>query len=266
MDQPRETHTCKAVVLYEDQEPPRVSLIHSKADPPGPDGKKGKPEGDDLPGGGGENGETLFETVMREVQDEAGIAIKYQEFEPCQGVVIKLPTIMGPYEDGAFVCEPKPWTTPLPNTVWTFLLEPLDNKLRRVSEVNETGRVMFATLEDILTAPLAIKKVGRVVIEENRAGIYFSTRQRIIATLHAAGKNFCKLIPNLRDLIHKINREEVGDFTYDLLVGALQAQGTAKPLEEASDEELVERYKPLAGVWDPVWQRWVKQPETAAAS
>lgn len=266
VDQPQGANTCKAIVLYEDQEPPRIALIHSKADPPGPDGKSGKLEGDDLPGGGSEGLETLFETVIREVQEEAGIAIKYQEFEPLPGVVIKLPTILGPYEDGAFVCEPKPWIN---NTLWTFLLEPLDNKLRKVSEVNETCRVMFAALEDILTAPLAMKKVGGVIIEENRAGIYFSTRQRIVAALHAAGKDFFRLVPNLSELICKIRRDEVGDYVHDVLCGVLQAAGydvtidgnfavVSKPWRPPTDEELVELYKPLAGVWDPVWQQWVR--------
>lgn len=257
------TATCKGVILFVDQIVPRIPLVHNEADPPGPDGKPGKFEGDGLAGGGRESGETLFGAVIREVSLEAGITIKTAEDKEGN----KIPTIYGPCEEGAFLCEPKPWIN---NTVYTFLLEPATNELGVVLEIYETGSVRFSTLGNILMMPLAMKKVpqpdGSVEVRKNSAGIYFKDRERIVATLHVAGKNFCELVPNLKDLIHKINQEEVGDFVYDLLVGAVQAEGIAKPLERSTDEELVERYKPLAGVWDPVWQQWVKEPVIGTAA
>lgn len=261
------TTTCKGVVLYVDQIPPRIPLVHNEADPVGPDGKEGKFEGDGLPGGGDENGETLFETVMREVCLEAGIIIKIEK-DPESGR--KMPTICGPCEEGAFLCEPKPWVD---NTVYTFLLEPATNELGVVSEINETGSVRFSTLGNILMMPLAMKKIrysdGSVEVRRNSAGIYFKDRERIVATLHVAGKNFCELVPNLADLIHKINREEVGDFVYDLLVGAVQAEGITNPLDRPTDEELIERYQPFVGekpATDPddEYRRWFENAATVA--
>ena len=146
------TTTCKGVVLYVDQIPPRIPLVHNEADPVGPDGKEGKFEGDGLPGGGDENGETLFETVMREVCLEAGIIIKIEK-DPESGR--KMPTICGPCEEGAFLCEPKPWVD---NTVYTFLLEPATNELGVVSEINETGSVRVSAHGNILMIQHAIKQ------------------------------------------------------------------------------------------------------------
>lgn len=269
-DQLEKTTSCFAVILY--PETFEIALVHNEADPPGEDGEKGKPEGTSLPGGRAEKGETLFETILREVQEEAGIKIKFQEFEKEPGNKVKLPTICGPYESGAFLLERKRSFKgkPIDNDVYTFFVEPLNNELGRVIETKEVGRRMFATLGNILTMPSAIKTIkdanGKVVVEEyNKAGIYHASRRRIALTLHAVGKDFFDLIPNLPELLRKLekNKDEIGSDVYDLLYAAVQARGI-NPAYYATDEELVERYqtavaeKPAADP-DEEYRRWFEK-------
>lgn len=256
MDQLPETETSFAVILDDDQIPSRIYLVHNNADPI-VNGKEGKPDGIGLPGGGREQDDkTPRHTARREVARETGFKAV-------------LATYGADSRYGEIFCEPKPW---IGNTVYSFHMRRVSGN-GRIEESDETGRDMRATLGNILMMPLAVKKTrlpdGTVRVVKNPQGIYFSHRERLFRVLHAVGYDFCALIPNLSDLIRKVNGEEVGDYIYDMLIGALQAGGVANPLQRPTDEELAERYRPAiapaADDPDEQYRRWFEGGAAKAA-
>ncbi|MDO8574785.1 MAG: NUDIX domain-containing protein [bacterium] len=236
--------SCFGVIIESNQIPPRIYLVHNTADPLGPNGEEGKPDGWGLPGGGNLEGEKPDETVRREVLGEAGLFTeiaargKNSEF-------------------GEILFESKPIIN---NDIYIFFLNRVNNEglrnkgFRSIEETNETGRVMLADLGSILKMPLAIKVTYQenVVTEKtkNPEGIYFSTRDRIFGVLEYLGYDFYELIPDLDKLFGEIKREEVGNYVYNLLADAVAKKNEiyerrAQRLRP-DDDELLERYQQWA--------------------
>ena len=59
--------SCFAVIIEENQTPPRFYLVHNTADPLGPNGEEGKPAGFGPPGGGSLPGEKPYEEEVEPV-------------------------------------------------------------------------------------------------------------------------------------------------------------------------------------------------------
>lgn len=261
------TVSCFGVIIENNQIPPRIYMVHNTADPVGPNGEEGKPNGWGLPGGGSLGDEKPNETVRREVLGEAGLATE-------------IATRGKDSEFGEILFEHKP---NINNEIYIFHLKKIDDGgFRNIEETNETRRVMLADLGSILKMPLAVKLVRQtnsadVVAAQkikNPEGIYFSTRERIFGVLNFLGYDFYKLIPDLDDLIKEINREEVGDYVYNLLAKAIGRKNEAyehrAKFLRPDDEELLERYDGLLELYkrltplDALLQRY--QPWATAAT
>ena len=256
--------SCFGVIIEENQIPPRIYLVHNNADPLGPNGEKGKPAGFGPPGGGGEKGETALEAAITEVKNEIGVT-----------------TIMATHgedsEAGEILFESKPVIDintgkPAINEIYIFHLRRKDDSsFEEIKETDETGRLMLATFGSILTMPLARKIIkgadGSTTVVENPEGIYFAARERFFGVAYYLGYDFYRLIPNLDEVFPKINREDVGNYIYNLLAEAIQERNeVVKKLEEAKErrarflrpdlddtyefQEIIDRYTDLKS-----WQR-----------
>ncbi len=236
--------SCFGVIIERNQVPPRIYLVHNNADPLGPSGEEGKPDGYGLPGGGSNEGEKPNETVIREVLGEAGLLTEVAERGKKS-------------EFGEILFESKPFIN---NDIYIFLLKKTDNEgFRSIEETRETGRVMLADLRSILTMPLAVKVIyGKdpstllrtSEIKEkikNPEGIYFSTRERIIGVLEYLGYDFYTFIPDLDKLIRDISAKEVGDYVYNLLCEVVKKKHEYRERHadrlRPDDEDLLERYQ-----------------------
>lgn len=248
---PRTTFCC-AVIFQENQNPKRVVVIHNDADPKVA-GKKGKPAGNGPPGGGGEENETPYDTVRREVLNETGIMTEYATCRKDS----KFGEIL--YEEKLVLDDNDQLAI---NEVYVFHLKMISGELRTITEPGETGRLTFATYGSILTMPLARKTEqlsdGSEKIIENSEGVYFQARERFFGVAAYLEYDFYELIPNLDELFPKIKREEVGWYIYGLLSETIEKKKEemareAKLLEEArirrtkilgspEDDELLERY------------------------
>lgn len=244
--------SCFGVIIESNQIPPRIYLVHNIADPLGPNGEEGKPDGWGLPGGGSLDGEKPDETVHREALGEAGL-------------LTEIATRGKNSEFGEILFEDKPLFN---NGIYVFFLrrindEGLRNKgFRNIKETGETRRVMLADLGSILKMPLAIKVIYQedpstslrtsVAVEKikNPEGIYFSTRDRIFGVLEYLGYDFYELIPDLDKLFPELKREEAGSYVYNLLADAVAKKNELyerrTKLLRPDDEELLERYAELA--------------------
>lgn len=231
--------SCFGVIIESNQIPPRIYLVHNTADPLGPNGEEGKPDGWGLPGGGSLEGEKPDETVRREVLGEAGL-------------LTEIATRGKNSEFGEILFENKPLIN---NDIYIFHLRKIDTEgFRSIEETGETGRVMLADLGSILKMPLAIKITyqNNVAVEKikNPEGIYFSTRDRIFGVLEYLGYDFYELIPDLDKLFPEIKREEIGNYAYNLLADAVSKKNElyerrVKFLRldgDDDEEELLERY------------------------
>lgn len=227
--------SCFGVIIENNQIPPRIYLVHNIADPLGPNGEEGKPDGWGLPGGGSLEGEKPDETVRREVLGESGLCTE-------------LATLGKNSEFGEILFENKPIIN---NDIYVFHLRKVDTDgFRNIEETGETGRVMLADLGSVLKMPLAVKTVMKdgIITQKikNPEGIYFSTRERIFGVLEYLGCDFYALIPDLEKLFPEINREEVGHYVYNLLAEAVRKKNEiyerrAKLLRPDLDD-LLERY------------------------
>lgn len=240
--------SCFGVIIENNQTPPRIYLIHNTADPLGPNGEEGKPDGWGLPGGGSLEGEKPYEeeldiangkyggTVRREVLGEAGL-------------LTEIATRGKNSEFGEILFENKP---DINNDIYIFhLIRKIDTEgFRNIEETGETGRVMLADLGSILKMPLAIKVTYQenIAVEKikNPEGIYFSTRDRIFGMLEYLGYDFYELIPDLDRLFPEIRREEIGNYVYNLLADAVAKKNELyerrAKLLRPDDDELLERY------------------------
>ena len=239
--------SCLGVIIEHNQIPPRIYLVHNIADPLGPNGEEGKPDGWGLPGGGSLESEKPDETVRREVLGEAGL-------------LTEIAARGKDSEFGEILFENKPYIN---NDIYIFHLRKIDTEgFRSIEETGETGRVMLADLGSILKMPLAIK-VNRkfdpltqletskgVEKTKNPEGIYFSTRERIFGVLEYLGYDFYELIPDLDRLFPEIKREEVGNYVYNLLADTVAKKNELyerrAKLLRPDDEELLERYQEWA--------------------
>lgn len=280
-----ETVTAFGIILDEEQVPPRIYLVHNNADPLDDQGKEGKQTGWGLPGGG-QGPEDEGPEFCEELKYLEELGYKPEDLPPPLRAALRetkresgLVTEPGFYneqaeDDGEILCDHKHWVK---NTVYVFHLKKTDGRLGRIEEVDESGRVMLATLGSILTMPLAVKNErfadGNRRITKNPEGIYFSHRMRIVKALDAMGYDFNKLLPNLQELLPKIDPDEVGSYCYDVLIRTLQETGhdvTVKSSKavisksaRASDEELVTRYsdavsKPAPDP-DEEYRRWAEK-------
>src|SRR3989338_663006 len=157
------TTSCFGVIIENNQIPPRIYLVHNTADPLGPNGEEGKPNGWGLPGGGSLENEKPDETVRREVLGEAGL-------------LTEIATRNKNSECGEILFESKPLIN---NEIYIFHLKKIDTEgFRSIEETGETGRVMLADLGSILRMPLAVKAISRESKAaekiKNPEGIYFS--------------------------------------------------------------------------------------------
>lgn len=234
-----QTKSCFGMIIENNQIPPRIYLVHNIADPLGPNGEEGKPDGWGLPGGGSLEGEKPDETVRREVLGEAGL-------------LTEIATRGKNSEYGEILFESKPFIN---NDVYIFHLKKIDTEgFRNIEETGETGRVMLADLGSILKMPLALKIVywGGIITGKikNPEGIYFATRDRIFGVLEYLGYDFYELIPELDKLIEEVKREEVGDYVYNLLAEVVRKKNEIYErranLLRPDDDELLERYKEWA--------------------
>lgn len=231
---PPKINSCFGVIIESNQIPPRIYLVHNIADPLGPNGEEGKPDGWGLPGGGSLKGEKPDETVCREVLGEAGL-------------LTEIATHGKNSEFGEILFENKPLIN---NDIYIFHLRKIDTEgFRNIEETGETGRVMLADLGSILKMPLAVKTIAKEGIIEkikNPEGIYFSTRERIFGVLKYLGYDFYALIPDLDKLFKEIKQEEVGNYVYNLLAEAVWKKNEIyerhAKLLRIDDEELLERY------------------------
>lgn len=241
--------SCFGVIIEENQAPPRIYLIHNNADPLGPNGEEGKPDGWGLPGGGSLDDEKPYEeeidfpkgkfggTVRREVLGEAGLLTEI--------------ATRGNTEFGEILLEHKPYIN---NDILIFHLKvkEVDDKrgFRVIEETTETRKVMLADLGSILMMPSAIKIIRQASGEKekinNSEGIYFSARERIFGLLHYLDRDFYQLIPDLDNLIGKISREEVGGYIYELLTAIVKERQEVRErhikLLLLDDDELLELY------------------------
>lgn len=246
--------SCFSVIFEENQFPLRVYLVHNNPDPhkPDEDEHQYKPEGYGLIGGGGEKGETPFETVKREVKDESGLLT---EIATRGGKDSKADEILF---ESKLVIDAETGKSAI-NEIYIFHLKRINaNSFERIKETDETGRLMLATFGSILTMPLARKKIknsdGVTMIVENSEGIYFSTRERLFGVAEYLGFDFYELIPNLEEIFPKIKREEIGNYIYNLLTNVIKKKNElyerrAKFLRPDLDDpdefqEIVERYQP----------------------
>jgi len=233
------TTSCFGVIIENNQIPPRIYLVHNTADPLGPNGEEGKPDGWGLPGGGSLEGEKPDETVRREVLGEAGL-------------ITEIVTRGKNSEYGEILFESKPLIN---NEIYVFHLKRIDAEgFRNIEETGETGRVMLADLGSILKMPLAIKAIhredGATEKIKNPEGIYFSTRDRIFGVLEYLGCDFYELIPDLDKFFPEIKREETGNYVYNLLAETIRKKNElyerrAQRLRP-DDDELFERYQEWA--------------------
>jgi len=242
------TTSCFGVIIENNQIPPRIYLVHNTADPLGPNGEEGKPDGWGLPGGGSLENEKPDETVRREVLGEAGL-------------LTEIATYGKNSEFGEILFESKPLIN---NEIYVFHLKRIDAEgFRNIEETGETGRVMLADLGSILRMPLAIKVIrqeddpstslrtsGTAEKTKNPEGIYFSTRDRIFGVLEYLGYDFYDLIPDLDKLFPEIKREETGNYVYNLLAETIRKKNElyerrAQRLRP-DDDELFERYQEWA--------------------
>ncbi|HEY4494902.1 MAG TPA: NUDIX domain-containing protein [Candidatus Paceibacterota bacterium] len=229
------TTSCFGVIIENNQIPPRIYLVHNIADPLGPNGEEGKPNGWGLPGGGSLENEKPDETVRREVLGEAGL-------------LTEIATRDKNSECGEILFESKPLIN---NEIYIFHLKKIDTEgFRSIEETGETGRVMLADLGSILKMPLAVKAIyhenGATEKTKNPEGIYFSTRDRIFGVLEYLGYDFYELIPDLDKIFPEIKREEVGNYVYNLLADTVRKKNElyerrAQRLRP-DDDELLERY------------------------
>ncbi len=198
------TISCFGVILNENQDPPRVQLVHNKEDS-AEDGKIRKPQGWGLPGGGFKEDEdkTPRHAARREVKDEAGIKTVLGKFFPKSHY-------------GEALLQKKPQTN---HEVYTFFLKEISNG-HKVVEVTESGAAGGFTLADILTMPLSVGRHGK----SNPYGIYFSHRERIFTVLKKLGYDFRQMIPNLSELMRSLDPEEVGTEVYWILKDAAERQ------------------------------------------
>lgn len=233
------TVSCFGVIIENNQIPPRIYLVHNTADPLGPNGEEGKPDGWGLPGGGSLKGEKPHETVKREVLGETGL-------------FTKIATRGRNSEFGEILFEAKPYIN---NDTYIFHLEKKGiGGFEVIEETGETGRVMLADLGSILKMPRAIEVTrlenGWTEKTKNPEGIYFSTRERIFGVLEYLGYDFYTLIPDLDELINEISREEVGDYIYNLLADVVRKKEEIYErrikLLRPDDDELLERYQEWA--------------------
>lgn len=240
------TNSCFAVIMEENQNPPRFYLIHNNPDPLGPNGEEGKPEGWGIPGGGNKDKyETPEETIRREVLGEAGLLTEI--------------ATRGNTEFGEILFENKP---DINNDIFIFHLKKVDDKegFRVIEETGETRRVMLADLGSILTMPLAMKITHRyqeggalesVRVSKNPEGIYFSTRERIFGVLEYLGYDFYDLIPDLDKLFPEIKKEEIGRYVYGLLEEVVREKNKTRERRmrflRPDDDELLELYADLTG-------------------
>ena len=231
--------SCFGVIMENNQTPPRIYLVHNIADPLGPNGEEGKPDGWGLPGGGSLDGEKPDETVRREVLGEAGL-------------LTEIATRGKNSEFGEILFEYKPI---IDNDIYIFHLRKINTEgFRNIEETGETGRVMLADLGSILRMPLAIKDIhhkdGTTEKIKNPEGIYFSTRDRIFGVLEYLSYDFYELIPDLNKLFPEIKREEIGNYIYNLLAETVRKKNElyerrAERLRP-DDDELFERYQEWA--------------------
>lgn len=247
MEQPPVINSCFGVIFEENQVPLRTYLAHNNPDPPGPNGEEGKPEGFGPSGGGGESGETPLDTVKREVKNEIGIVTEIATF----GKNSKSGEILF---ESKLIIDTKTGK-PAINEIYIFHLRRINaNGFVKIKETDETGRLMLATFGSILTMPLARKKIrnpdGGVTVVENPEGIYFSARERFFGVAEYLGYDFYELIPNLDELFPKINREEVGNYVYNLLADVVRKKNELRERRakflRPDDDELLERYKEWA--------------------
>lgn len=234
MEELPKINSCFGVIIENNQIPPRIYLVHNIADPLGPNGEEGKPDGWGLPGGGSLDGEKPDETVRREVLGEAGL-------------LTEIATCGKNSEFGEILFESKPLIN---NDIYIFHLKKIKEGFRNIEETGETGRVMLADLGSILKMPLAVKTIRRenVIVEKikNPEGIYFSSRERIFGVLKYLGYDLYDFIPDLDRLFPEINPEEIGNYIYGLLAEAVRKKNElyerrAQRLRP-DDDELLERY------------------------
>ncbi len=268
-----ETATCFGLLIDQNQVPPRIILVHNNADPLKPNGEEGKSDGYGLPGGGKETkDQTLFHAIRREFRSETGIWVK-------------LAPTKRKSEFGEVLREFKPWVN---NIVYTFHVEPTtleeivkeeeepdefilevmkNNKLtkkylgmERIIETMESERSMSLTLGSILLMPLAVKKEYMTdgpfrALSKNREGIFFSHRIRIIKALDIIGYDFLELVPNLFEIIEKLDPEDFGEGCYEFLsdIASLKIMSSSDSarrqllnMARPDEEELIEKYQDWA--------------------
>lgn len=244
-----------AVVLDELQDPPWVFLFHVNDEyeegEEGEDDDVAQPAGFKLPGGGYEipRDESPRHTAQNETLLEIGLNTEPAKlFNNCNS----------PYGESLLECktfvDKKGQVFFL--KVYTFFMKRTDSAVAGTIEKNEGGARGSFSLTDILLMPLARNtKTG----ELSPYGIHFSARKRIFITLKRAGYDFLELIPNLPELIDRIDWEEVGEEVYWILRDALDTPGpesTTFPKEEEPTRDYSESFHEKTCPCDPCWQRW----------
>ena len=138
--------------------------------------------------------------------------------------------------------------------VYTFFMKRIGNKRKKNAEPNEGGARGSFSLADILLMPLARnEKAG----EKNPYGIHYSARKRIFVTLKRAGYDFLELIPDLPQLIKKIDHEEVGTDVYWILRDALDVKPEeVLPKRERETESGFSCLHEKACPCDICWEKW----------
>ncbi|MDO8676222.1 MAG: hypothetical protein Q7K16_01020 [Candidatus Azambacteria bacterium] len=240
-----------AVILDEVTDPPWIFLFHVNGEEHKETGEITQPAGWKLPGGSYEKprDRTPRHTARNETKLEIGINTRLRKFFPDSQYGEAL------QENKIFLDKDKT----LPLQVYTFFMKRIGKETDKRVETNEGGASGSFSLTDVLLMPLSRDtKNGKL----NPYGIHFSARKRIFTTLKRAGHNFLELIPNLPELIGRIDWEDVGEEVYWILRDAIDAPPESEILSEILSEEKEtalgysesdhEKICPC----DACWQRW----------
>ena len=239
-----------AIILDEGPDPPWIFLFHVNKEEKEENNETTQPAGWKLPGGRYERprDRTPRHAARNETKLEIGINIRLRKFfrGSQYGEALQ--------ENKMFPGKDKT----LPLRIYTFFMERVGKETTERVETDEGDASESFSLTDVLLMPLSRNTKTE---ELNPYGIHFSSRRRIFITLKRVGYNFLELIPNLPELIDRIDWEEVGEDVYWILLDALD---TLEPKSATLPEEMepVPDYKTatpiheIACPCDFCWQKW----------
>lgn len=237
-----------AVILDEIQDPPWIFLFHVNNEENKETNKIAQPAGWKIPGGRYERprDRTPRHTARNETKLETGINTRLRKFfhGSQYGEVFQ--------ENKMFLDKDKI----LPLKVYTFFMKRIGKETVKRVETNEGGVSGSFSLTDVLLMPLSRNTKNG---ELNPYGIHFSARRRIFITLKRAGYNFLNLIPNLPELIDRIDWEEVGEDVYWILRDALDApesESATLPEDMEPTLDYPESFHKKICPCNTCWQKW----------